>query len=417
MATKLTERAIAQLACEPGKRDRLVFDSVQRGLAVRVVAAGTKTYLAQYGTAGQTRRVPLGSVDAISLATARTAAAGIMGQVAMGTDPAADRKAAVAGAKLEAARERMTLAQLVSDWERLHLVHRSARYRLDTTTTMKRNLRGWWERPAGQLERRDVVAIVDRLTPSVARSLAGYGRACFAWAERRGSVTTNPFLALPVAPSNVQRDRVLNDVEAEAVWRAAADCTSPYGPIVRLLLLTGQRRDEVRGMAWPELSDDLATWTIPGPRTKNNKPSVVPLSAPARAIVRERLEANRGIRRGLVFPGEGGRVMFGNWSKSKLAMDALAGLEGWRLHDLRRTVATGLQRLGVRLEVTEAVLNHVSGTRGGIVGIYQRHDWAAEKRTALEGWAAHLEAAVAGVEAGPKMVPLRPMNARRGPTQ
>ena len=407
MAVKLTERTIALLECEPGQRDRLLFDTVQRGLVVRVVAAGSKSYLAQYGAAGQTRRVPLGSVDAISLATARTAAARVMGQVAMGTDPAADRKAAAESAKVAAARERMTLAQLVADWERLHLVHRSARYRMDTTTTMKRHLGDWWGRPAGQLERRDVVAIVDRVTPAVGRSLAGYGRACFAWAGRRGSVSGNPFLELPVAPSNVQRDRVLTDAEVAAVWYAAGDCAAPYGAIVRLLLLTGQRRDEVRGMAWPELSDDLSVWTIPGARTKNNKPSVVPLPALARAIVRERLEAMRGTRRGLVYPGEGGRVLFGNWSKSKLAIDELAGVTGWCLHDLRRTVATGLQRLGVRLEVTEAVLNHVSGTRGGIVGIYQRHDWAVEKRTALEGWAAHLEAAVARVEAGPEVVPMR----------
>ena len=110
---------------------------------------------------------------------------------------------------------------------------------------------------------------------------------------------------------------------------------------------------------------------------------------------------------GLVFPGEGGKVMFGNWSRSKTALDDAAGVTGWRVHDLRRTVATGLQRLGVRLEVTEAVLNHVSGSRGGIVGIYQRHDWKAEKRTALDGWAAHILAAVAGAEAESKVTPMR----------
>ena len=98
---------------------------------------------------------------------------------------------------------------------------------------------------------------------------------------------------------------------------------------------------------------------------------------------------------------------FGNWSKSKAGLDKEASVTGWRVHDLRRTVATGLQRLGVRLEVTEAVLNHVSGTRSGIVGIYQRHDWAAEKRTALDGWAAYVLAAVAGSDASPKVVPMR----------
>ncbi len=407
MGTKLTEREIDRMACPPGKRDCMVFDTEQRGLAVRIVATGSKSYLAQYVTAGRKRRVPLGSVDAISLAAARTAARAVMGQVAGGADPAAARKVAVETAKVEAKRERMTLARLVEDWDRLHLAHRSARYRKDATEAMERALKDWWNRPAERLQRRDVVSIVDRLTPSVARALAAYGRACFGWAQRRGSVPGNPFTELPVAPSNVQRDRVLTDAEAVKVWKAAALDTTPYGPIVCLLLLTGQRRDEVRGMNWSEIASDLTTWTIPGERTKNGQPSVVPLSAPAQAILREKLKKMRDQRRGLVFPGEGGKVMFGNWSKSKAGLDKEASVTDWRVHDLRRTVATGLQRLGVRLEVTEAVLNHVSGTRGGIVGIYQRHDWAAEKRTALDGWAAHVLAAVAGAGASPKVVPMR----------
>ena len=407
MGTKLTERYIERLECPPDRRDKLVFDAEQRGLAVRVVAAGSKSYLAQFVVAGQKRRVPLGSVDAISLAAARDAARALMGQVAQGTDPATKRKAAAEAAKVEALRERMTLEQVVKDWERLHLAHRSARYRKDATEAMHRALKDWWSRPAERLERRDVVAVVDKLTPSVGRALAAYGRACFTWAQKRGSVPGNPFVALPVPSSNVQRDRVLTDGEVAKVWKAAAKDSTPYGPIVRLLLLTGQRRDEVRGMSWPELSADLATWTIPGERTKNGQPSIVPLSTPAQAILRERLQAVREQRRGLVFPGEGGKVPFGNWSKSKAGLDKDAGVTGWRVHDLRRTVATGLQRLGVRLEVTEAVLNHVSGSRSGIVGIYQRHDWKAEKRAALDGWAAHLLAVVAAADAGPKVVPLR----------
>ncbi len=129
MGIKLTERIIERLACEPGKRDPMVFETEQRGLAVRVVATGSKTYLAQYVTAGRKRRVPLGSVDAISLAAARHAARAVMDQVAQGTDPATQRKAKAEDAKVEAHRERLTLARLVADWKRLHLARRSARYR------------------------------------------------------------------------------------------------------------------------------------------------------------------------------------------------------------------------------------------------------------------------------------------------
>lgn len=392
MAIKLTERAIDRLTCEAGRKDALVFDVEQRGLAVRVVAAGSKTYLAQYSSSGRKHRVPLGSVDAISLAAARSAAAAIMGQVAQGANPAVSRKAEAVQAKASALRDQMTLTKLVGDWEKLHLSSRRPRYRTEAVSALKRAFAEWLGRPAERLTRKDVVKVLDQLPPSMARATAAYGRACFSWGLKREAVETNPFEALPVQ-TVTKRDRVLQDAECERVWRAACAISAPFGPIVRLLMLTGQRREEVGGMAWSELSADLATWTIPAERSKNGQPSVVPLSGPVTDLLQERLDAMRENRRGLVFPGEGGRP-FGGWSKSKAALDMASGVTGWRLHDLRRTTATGLQRLGVRLEVTEAVLNHVSGTRSGIVGIYQRHDWAAEKRAALEAWAAHLMAVI-----------------------
>jgi integrase len=156
-----------------------------------------------------------------------------------------------------------------------------------------------------------------------------------------------------------------------------------------LLILTGQRREEVAGMTWAEVSDDFSSWTIPASRAKNGATHIVPTSEPARELLRSLPQINE-----LVFPGL--RGPFNGWSKAKSALDAKSGVTDWRLHDLRRTVATGLQRLGVRLEVTEQVLNHVSGSRAGIVGVYQRHDFANEKRAALEAWGSHVEAIVEG---------------------
>jgi integrase len=250
---------------------------------------------------------------------------------------------------------------------------------------------------------------------------AAYGRAAFAWAVKRGAVQNNPFANLPVAMSSAKRERVLNDDEIAEIWWAAGKAGVPYGAIIRLLILTGQRLGEVAGMNWVEIADDLTTWTVPGERTKNGAPNMVPLSTPARDLLRALLpesdgDARRAIenRRAkglLALPGALG-TPFSGWSKAKTSLDkavmevrtnaaALAGtsvtpLVPWRVHDLRRTVATGLQRLGVRLEVTEAVLNHISGSRGGIVGVYQRHDWADEKRAALNAWATHVTAVVAG---------------------
>ena len=158
--------------------------------------------------------------------------------------------------------------------------------------------------------------------------------------------------------------------------------------------------------------DDLATWTIPGTRTKNGVPHLVPLSQPARELLRALASdtpedvqgAPRRAKLALVFPGERG-TPFSGWSKAKSALDTASSVSGWWLHDLRRTLATGLQRLGVRLEVTEAVLNHLSGSRAGIVGIYQSHDWEDGKRPALDAWSAHLLAVVEGRPTARKVLP------------
>jgi integrase len=210
----------------------------------------------------------------------------------------------------------------------------------------------------------------------------------------------NPFAALPAIGERPKRDRVLSDDELVAIWQAASATLPPFGNIVRLLILTGQRVAEVSGMGWAELSPDLSTWTIAASRAKNGVPHLVPLSRLAQEILRGLPRAGE-----IIMPGRA-EGAFNGFSKAKARLDTTSGVADWTLHDLRRTMATGLQRLGVRLEVTEAVLNHISGSRAGIVGIYQRHDWAAEKRAALDAWAAHVRAAIEGGEAEQNVITL-----------
>jgi integrase len=420
---KLTERKIETLTAGRGQKDRLVFDDAQRGLAVRVTASGSRTYLCQYTLNRQKWRVPLGSCSALSLSKAREAAAAVMGDVAKGRNPAAERKEAAAAEWAKRVRGRLTLAVLIQDWARLHLIHRRPRYAAEAVRALRHGFAKHLDRPAEDLDRAAVVHALDSLSrrhkekgkgkssirhgTAIAGRTAAYGRACFAWAMKRGTVPTNPFAELPMPSSITKRERVLTDEEAAAIWRAAGEAPLPYGAIVRLLMLTGQRREEVAGMTWAELSEDLATWTIPATRTKNGMPHLVPLSRPARDLLHALPSDRPGdvrARLALVFPGERG-TPFSGWSKAKSALDTASGVSGWWLHDLRRTLATGLQRLGVRLEVTEAVLNHLSGSRAGIVGIYQRHDWAEEKRAALDAWSAHLLAAAEGRLTAGKVLP------------
>jgi integrase len=443
---KLTERKIEILAVEHGRKDRLIFDDTQRGLAVRVTASGSRSYLCQYSLHGQKWRVPLGACSALSLSGAREAAAAIMGDVAKGRNPAAERKEAAAAERAKRARDRLTLRMLIDDWNRLHLAGRRPSYAAEAVRALHVAFAYHLDSAAEDLDRAAVVRALDALTRRRARKnasatgklkgaamtgrTAAYGRAAFSWAVKRGVVPANPFAALPIAKGIAKRERVLTDDEIGEIWRAAGRAAAPYGAIVRLLILTGQRRGEVAGMNWGELADDLAIWTMPGERTKNGAPHMVPLSAPARDLLRALLPEHGDARREiegrrtkgmLALPGALG-TPFAGWSKAKAALDkaiaearAKAAANGgtspaqlvpWSVHDLRRTVATGLQRLGVRLEVTEAVLNHISGSRGGIAGVYQRHDWAAEKRSALDVWGAHAVAAVAGQTTADNVVTL-----------
>jgi integrase len=392
---KLTLNRIDGLKCPEGKRDVLVFDDQQRGLGVRVTAGGSKTYLAQYSFHGLKRRIPLGSCSAVSLAKARDAVRAIMGDVAKGIDPAAERKKA----KVHGA---LTLKALLSDWQALHLSGKRPRYAAEAVRAVRNAFSRYLDLPAADLDRATAVKTLDAMarkgSAAMAARTAAYGKAAYGWATRRGSLSSNPFLNLPVA-SDIRRERVLSDDELGAVWRAAAGAGA-FNGIVRLLMLTGQRREEVAGMTWAELSGDFLAWTIPASRAKNGATHIVPLSPPAKDLLRNLPSFGE-----LVFPGL--RGPFNGWSKAKAAMDARSGVTNWRLHDLRRTAATGLQRLGVRLEVTEQVLNHVSGSRAGIVGVYQRHDFASEKRAALEAWGNHVLAVVEGRAATDNVVTLR----------
>jgi integrase len=235
----------------------------------------------------------------------------------------------------------------------------------------------------------------DRITeagaPTMAARVMAYGRACYRWAASRGTVAVNPFVGIQVAPTN-KRERVLEDDEIVALWRAT-EGPGPFNAIVRVLLLTGQRLSEVAEMPWAELSPDRSTWTLPGERAKNHRANIIPLSRQAREIIEAQPQLNDNP---FVFAGLKGQN-FRGFGRAKANLARAARIEKrFTLHDLRRTVATNMQKLGVRLEVTEAVLNHASGSRAGIVGVYQRHDWADEKRAALQAWADRLAAIVEG---------------------
>lgn len=230
-----------------------------------------------------------------------------------------------------------------------------------------------------------------RKAPVQARNVCAQLSAFYTWAlPRLDRLASNPCRDAGRPPAPKARDRVLSDAELAALWEALGDEQEPWTSAIRLLILTGQRRNEVYSAEWTEIDIEQRIWTIPAVRAKNGKTHIVPLSDFAVKIIRG-LERTKGTPK--LFPAKSSPHNGpSGFSKVQARLRSALGkrlgdVDEWRLHDLRRTVATGLQRIGVRLEVTEAVLNHVSGSQSGIVGVYQRYNFSTEKRLALDAWA------------------------------
>lgn len=420
---KLSERFIAGLMPEPGRKDRLVFDTEVRGLGLRVTSAGSRNFIVQWTDPATKRkaREPLGAWGSVTLEQARTAARARLGRVAAGFDPKAEREARKAeddrqraAAALAKQDKAFTLNALVADWARLHLAGKRPRYASEAERALRTGFAADLAKPASALDHGRVLAVIDELAAAGRAAMASrtmaYGRACFSWALKRRRLAINPFAGLPaVEGGSPQRDRVLNDAEIGAIWRAAGTLGQPFGPVLRVLILTAQRREEVAGMRWSEISADGKTWTLPAARAKNGKAHVVHLSEPARAVL-------AGVPRvdgvDLIFTTTGKTAPSG-FSRAKLAADAAIEkaegkpLPGWRLHDFRRSAVTWLAGAGFAPHVCDRLLNHVEGTIRGVAAVYQRHEFLAERATALDAWGAHVVSMGEGQEIEDKVVPLR----------
>jgi integrase len=432
---KLTERFISEVKPNEGQKDRLVFDSEVKGLGLRATASGSKVFLCQWQDKATGRKVRevLGAWGSITLEQARDAARVRLGRLAQGFDPRAEleakreadkaKRADAARAKEEAA---FTMERLIEDWAKLHLAKKAPRYSTEAERALRVAFAAHLAKPAGALTHSVVQDVLDAIATDgraamASRTLA-YGRACYGWAVKRRRLAMNPFAGLPaVEGGNPERDRVLTDAEIGAIWRAAGDIGAPFGPITRLLLLTAQRREEVAGMRWSEISADLTTWTLPGERTKNGKTHIVQLAEPARAVLAS-VRRIEGVD--LVFTTTGKTAPSG-FSKAKLALDAAMAREavaageaaptgpGWRFHDCRRSAVTWLAESGFGLHVADRLLNHVSGVVKGAGKVYQQGQFLAEREAALMAWGRHVLAMGEGVAAAINVTDLGAARAKK----
>jgi integrase len=393
----LTEAAVAKK--KPNAKKRIeIHDAL--GLYLIVQPSGAKSWAYRYRYGGRSRKLTLGSYPSTDLANARKRLAAERIRVQGGADPVTEYRVAstavddyatvvveyvqrYAKPKNKGWRETARLIGLVPDPK--------SDVRDDPATFIAQkdgSVKKWGNRKISEITRADINrlldGIVDRGAPIAANRVFAALRNFFGWAEARYPLKENPCERVKRPSAEVSRDRILSDGELSSVWNAAEDLGWPFGPFVQLLVLTGQRLNEVAGMAWSEIT--LATWTLPRGRVKNDKGHEVPLSTPATDIIRKIPKVDGC---DLLFTTNGKRPVSG-FSKAKIALDGKSGVEGWTFHDLRRTMASGMARLGVSLPVIEKILNHSGGSFRGIVGVYQRHSFADEKRAALDLWGAHV---------------------------
>jgi integrase len=371
--------AISVEKIKPPKKGVLeVFDLGYPGLALRVGHGGAKAFEVFYREGGKLKRTTLGRWPAVSLADAREQWRKTRESIAKGEAPTPNKKAT---SKL--------FESVAEEWLRRDQSKNKQSSSYQVARSLEADLLPAWKgKPVDTITKRDVIellnSISDRGAPVMARKVQAYVNRFFHWCVQQDYLKADPTANMERVGSAESRDRVLCDSELAKVLDATKHI-GVFGPVVRLLALTGMRREEAAGLRWSEI--DGNTITLEGARTKTGAPHIVPLSAPTRALLDS---VPRIAGSDFVFTTTGEKPISG-WSQTKITLDAKSGVSDWRIHDLRRTVATGLQRLGVGLQVVESVLGHTSGSRGGIAGVYQRHNFCEEKRAALEAWGKHVE--------------------------
>jgi len=408
---KLTNRKVESLVKQATKalastkaKELIYWDSELAGLGLRVGPSGKASWLAKkhLGKGGRGSKLivtAFGTLDQYTPDEARDQAQKLFDDIRNGINPN-DKTRAKRLEDIDAYRNGK-LSDLIDTWSAKN--PKQAEYGKEVARMIKIDIL-----PAlgastlvRDISRRDVIKLIDSKPRGTARSVFAILRPFLKWCVEREVITKSPVEGLSPPNPFEARDRVLDDQEILLVWNAASATAYPWGPFYKLLLLTAQRRDEVAGMEWPELNFDKREWTIPGARTKNGKEHLVHLPPMASDIlaslrIKAKKDENGKLTSRYVFTTTDETHISG-YSRAKefldrkiAALNDEAEMPYWRVHDIRRSVATGLGALKVPPHIVERILNHVSGVNGGIVGVYQRFEYAEERKQALIVWANHI---------------------------
>jgi len=399
MKTKLTETSMSTLeswfaGIDRKKADTVYWDDTIAGFGMRFRRGGKRSFVLQYKFEGSETRMTLGQYPGITAKEARKRAQAALGDIAWGKDPQADKRAA------KAKPQQTTFIELVD----LYLLDKKPDLRPISFYEAERYLRKVWKplhRVAmDEIERSTVAKILDQVKHASGKTTAARARASlsavFTWAVKRDHAQANPVIGTDNPDPRTQGERILDDRELAAVWKAC-DGDGDYDRIIRLLILTGCRKSEVGGMRWSEFNHDRTAWTIPASRAKNAKAYTLPLPDMFWNII-ERMEPRDGTDNLFGCSNRG----FRNWTHPKKALDKRSGIADWTHHDLRRTFRTGLGKLGIPSHIAELCINH---RRGGVQAVYDKYSYEGEIGVALKRWADHVAGIISGEKS--KIIPMR----------
>lgn len=385
---KFTEGVVSRISVPDGAREAMVFDDVLPGFGVRKFASGKASYFVKYTLAdGKQRKLTLGAVVPGVLAEMRRKASDVLAHAKTGRDISGEREVA-------RTKKNVTFGDLVP----LYLKAKVKDLRPTSYIEVDRYLNRHWAplhaSPVEEITRRQIALRLDQIVVEHGPVAADRAKAAisgiFAWAIERSYVEASPVIGVKRRSSGAARERVLSEAELVAVWKASGD--DEYGKILRLLILTGQRKTEIADLAWPEIDFERSQIDLPPQRTKNGLPHLVPLAAAALEILHA---VPRREKRDLLFGGGDGG--FSGWSKAKARLDERlpADMPPWTVHDIRRSAVTHWGENGFAApHVIEAIVNHVSGHKKSTAGVYNKALYLPERRRALDLWAAHVLALV-----------------------
>lgn len=359
----LTDLTLPKLKPLEGRQVTYIDKSL-KGFGVRVTENGQMSYVLTYGANRQ--RVKLGDVGVVKLSEARTKAKNLLAEKQLtGHQPTKSPTYESALATFLKTSEAKNRPRTYRDYKRLLTRH------------------GFGLEKLSEIAPKDIARKLDKLPPSEHAHAYAALQIFFRWAVRKNLLDRNPMERTERPPHGKSRDRVLTDAELKAIWHA---CVGLFGDIIKLCLLTGQRRSEIAQLQWDWIKG--GTITIPKEVTKNKREHAFPVGKRATTVIEAQTKRNDTP---YLFParkqGQGRKALFyGSWSKDKAALDTRSGVTDWVIHDLRRTLVSTWAAMGIRQEVTEKYINHVSGSFGGIVGVYQRHTFLPEMQDALKLW-------------------------------